>query len=167
MKQINTLVSLLLGVLIVLPCIGAASSDKGNHTGKPASVQITVDAKPKNGYWINTGILVKKGEILHIQYVSGQWNINPRWGPVDGAGSSKYIARKGFLLPGFAEGCLVGQIGGTASGGGKAFFAGNLSTVPTESEGILWLATNDSPHIGHGFGDNSGSILVEIIKHPH
>lgn len=98
-----------------------------------------------------------------VKYMSGLWRSNPHWGPTDGAGDSRYIAGKTYLRPGFPEGSLIGKVGGNNSGGGgKTFHIGNLGSVPSGLEGILWLTVNDEIGPGKGFGDNSGSIIVHI-----
>ncbi|MDR8370604.1 hypothetical protein NM213_11925 [Pseudomonas lactis] len=120
---------------------------------------ILISARP-TGYWNNSGIYVRKGLLLAVSYVSGQWRTNPYWGPTGAAGSDRYTAGSTYLRPGAPEGSLIGKVGGDHVGGGSETFSiGNYGFVPPDLEGLLWLTANDEPK---GFGDNSGGILVTV-----
>ena len=123
------------------------------------SPSISVLARP-SGYWNNTGIYKPKGIILVVSCIGGSWRSNPYWGPTDGAGDARYIARVGYLRSGAPEGALIAKIGGDSVGGGSETFAiGNYGFVSADLEGLLWLTVNDAPA---GFGDNSGSLTVAV-----
>ncbi|WP_426008295.1 LecA/PA-IL family lectin [Aeromonas salmonicida] len=125
----------------------------------PTSHAVIVRARPE-GYWENSGVTIRNGDHVIVKYVSGSWCSNPNWNTSDAAGNGSYIARGSYLKPGAPEGALIGKVGGNNSGGGsEAFLIGNLASVPNGLEGTLWLSVNDEPA---GFGDNTGSITVQI-----
>jgi hypothetical protein len=120
---------------------------------------VSVRARPE-GYWENTGVTIRYGDHVTVKYASGSWRSNPHWSTSDAAGNGSYIAGASYLRPGAPEGALIGKVGGDNSGGGsETFLIGNLASVPNGLEGTLWLSVNDEPA---GFGDNSGSITVQI-----
>ena len=126
----------------------------GGGVSQPGEVRVQVFAgKP----WNKTGINISKGEYCVISYTAGKWRPNRHWGPVDGNGSSTYAATSGYPLPGRAEGSLIGKVGE-----GRPFFVGNVGRSPSLADGELFLGVNDDPH---GFGDNEGSIWVEVKKY--
>ena len=135
------------------------ASEKADIVETVPSICKKIFAKPA-GYWNNTGIFKARGVSMIISYAGEKWRSNPHWGPTDGAGDGRYIARSTYLRPGAPEGCLIGKVEGSNTGGGSETFAlGNFGYVPVELEGLLWLTVNDEPP---GFGDNSGYIRVTV-----
>lgn len=112
--------------------------------------------------WQETPATIQADEVATITYQSGYWNISPATGLITAAGSSRYIAKAGYMLPGVNEGMLVGLVDGTV------FAVGTSGNTPPEKTGVLYLATNDDeiPLYGRGYYDNSGSIIVNIAVNP-
>ncbi|MBK8091496.1 MAG: hypothetical protein IPK32_05760 [Verrucomicrobiaceae bacterium] len=123
-----------------------------------------VKARPE-GFWNATGVIIREGDRVTVKFLHGEWRTNPHWGPVGAAGNPAYSAGGTYLLPGAPEGSLIGKVGGVNNGGGSAPFAvGGLSSIPEALKGELWLTANDEAGAGtgNGFGDNSGSLTVEV-----
>lgn len=161
-------------MIYVIPGLPASLSDDSAYLAAKAAALAEAGVDPveaqmtpslsvlcrPSGYWNNTGVYKPKGVALVVSLISGTWQSNPYWGPVDGAGNSRYIAGPTYLCPGVPEGTLIGKIGGNSVEGGSATFAiGNYGFVPPDLEGLLWLTVNDEPR---GFGDNKGSLQVTV-----
>ncbi len=107
--------------------------------------------------WNDTGVNISRDQLAYIEYVSGRWNVSPGMPYSDGRGIN-IIAKPGYLLPGYNEGCLVGKVGS-----GQPFYVGN-SVQFSGKEGRLYLAANDDVDgiYGVGYTDNVGVLNVKI-----
>ena len=113
---------------------------------------------PANGGWVNTGIMVTKGQTVNISS-SGQVQLSTDSSDVAGPAGSKlgHTAPSGAPLPGTLTGALVGRIGT-----GQAFGIGNQSSFPAPASGMLFLAVNDNYT-----ADNSGAFGVTVNPLPY
>jgi len=118
---------------------------------------LTVDSKV---VWQDSGVDVQSGVPVSIQYLSGRWMCSPGAGWTDANGTSRYIAKPGYAMPGVNEGALVGKIGSN----GAPFLIGNSGAAPNNQSGRLYLSINDDvpPRYGAGYVDNQGSINISI-----
>jgi Common central domain of tyrosinase len=119
--------------------------------------EMSLDAKV---VWQDTGVDAQSGTPLSVQYLSGQWMCSPGAGWTNGTGTSRFIAKPGYAMPGVNEGALVGKIGPN----GAPFLIGNQNAAPTGQSGRLYLSINDDvpPRYGDGFKDNQGSLNIAI-----
>ncbi len=113
---------------------------------------------PANGGWVNTGIMVTKGQTVNISS-SGQVQLSADSSDVAGPAGSKqgHTAPAGAPLPGTLTGALVGRVGT-----GQPFGIGNQSSFPAPASGMLFLAVNDN----YG-GDNVGAFGVTVNPLPY
>ncbi len=118
-----------------------------------STVEVAANVK-----WQKTGVYSSENEKIVVIYRSGKWSVSPSVRNVDGNGSSGYIAKKGYTMPGKPEGSLIGRIGS------NTFYLGNRGETPAGVAGELELCVNDDldGKYGKGFQDNSGSISVEL-----
>jgi hypothetical protein len=110
--------------------------------------------------WQDSGVDIQSGIPVSVRYLSGKWMCSPGAGWTDANGTSRYIAKPGYAMPGANEGALVGKIGGN----GAPFLIGNSKVLPANQNGRLYLSINDDvpPRYGAGFVDNQGSINISI-----
>jgi hypothetical protein len=106
--------------------------------------------------WINTGIEIKKGEVIAIS-AEGRfvWKREGRelCGP-DGADVFNYSANK--PLPAASTGALIARIGADVS---ETFLVGSKKTIVATTSGMLYLGINDD-----NTRDNDGEYRVWIKK---
>jgi len=108
---------------------------------------------PTNQTWTNSGIDVRRGEIIHFR-ASG--NVTLSENPNDNgtpAGANDGRLAGNSPLPGVTGGMLIGRVGNSAP-----FAIGAESDVPMPSNGRLYLGVNDDY-----VGDNRGSFVVEMF----
>ncbi len=107
--------------------------------------------------WNDTGLEINTTNLVNIKYIGGSWNVSPGMPYSDGLGIN-VIAKPGYLLPDYNEGCLVGKVGN-----GEPFYVGNQLEFSGE-KGRLYLAANDDVNglYGVGYTDNIGALDVEI-----
>jgi len=132
------------------------STKEKNRMSKIRSIStVEVNAGVK---WQRTGVYSSENEKIVVIYRSGKWSVSPKVRNVDGNGSSSYMAKTGYAMPGKPEGSLIGRIGD------KTFYLGNKGETPAGAAGELELCANDDldGKYGKGFRDNSGSISVEL-----
>lgn len=112
--------------------------------------------------WNDTGIFIETDESVQVEYLSGNWMINPQWGICGPEGNPKFIAKRFYLLPGAPEGCLVGKVGENSD---TIIKIGRAAMIP-QSEGYLYLGANDDEEAlyGAGYRDNHGAIQVVVKK---
>lgn len=113
-----------------------------------------------NVIWNDTGVDIQNDEVATVEYTSGSWNINPSGSSCDANGIS-ILAKSGYALSGYREGCLVGKVGQNET----PFYIGIKNTLP-QGEGRLYLTANDDVNgrYGLGYKDNFGSIEVKITR---
>lgn len=108
---------------------------------------------PANQTWVDTEIVVQRGEVISITAI-GQWS--------NGGDNPQYVSANGydFYHPDAIESSipfasLIGSVGNRES-----FEVGQNRTVAMTDSGTLYLRMND---ILGSFRDNQGSIRVEIV----
>ncbi|QAB15115.1 hypothetical protein [Hydrogenovibrio thermophilus] len=115
----------------------------------------TVDVNAKSG-WKDTGIEVREGEIIRMEWYSGTWRGDvgmtncPKHGPA-GPTCDAYTALAGYPLPGVVEDSLVGKVGN------DVFFVGEQLRKISRTNGRLHLTINDTGH-----HDNDGVITMKV-----
>jgi hypothetical protein len=117
------------------------------------SVDEQVDVQA-NIIWQDTGIQVRVGNTVKIQYIKGEWTIWSDTDPLtDGMGQygRDEICR---LMPEANLGGLIGRVSEN-----PPFFIGNGTEIYSDYNGPLQLSINDCP----GFGDNSGVLIVSVV----
>jgi hypothetical protein len=107
--------------------------------------------------WQDTGIELRPGQQLLIEYVSGQ-AVDADTTIWDGTGAGFACSHAGCCepLPGAPRSSLIGRVGSIDEG---IFYIGNGVKNGVASEGNLYLRLNDC---NAGLFDNSGSFLVRI-----
>lgn len=113
--------------------------------------QVEVEA---NIMWQDTGIEVRLGNTVNVQYISGEWTIWIDADPLtDGVGQygRDETCR---LMPESNLGGLIGRVGDN-----PPFFIGNGTEYYSNHNGTLQLSINDCPE----FGNNSGSLTVSVV----
>jgi len=120
-----------------------------------------VSAKVK---WVDSGMSINTGDQVELRYAGGIWSVSPDSGFVDAAGTSKYIAKPGYTLPGANEGALCGRIGPD----GDVFLVGKKVDFTAKTTGELYFCVNDDldGRYGPGFNDNEGSVYVTVDIDP-
>jgi hypothetical protein len=105
--------------------------------------------------WQNTGIKVSPGKTLTILYISGLWSpwANGQFDAIGSGGEPKCSCN---VMMGVSHAALIGKVGSN-----NPFLVGNSFTQTMGETGDLFLGINDTQ-----FGDNSGSLKVEIILGP-
>lgn len=113
--------------------------------------QVAVQA---NVMWQDRGIQVRRGNIVEIQYIEGEWTI---W--IDADPLTDGIGQYGRdetcrIMPEANLGGLIGRVGEN-----PPFFIGNGTEYYSDHNGPLQLSINDCPQ----FGNNAGTLTVSIV----
>jgi hypothetical protein len=117
----------------------------------PVDVQIDVQA---DVMWQDTGIIVRPGDTVKIQYVAGEWSIWVDTDPMtDGEGQRGRI-EDCRLMPEANLGGLIGRVGDN-----PPFFIGNGAEIFSDYAGNLQLSMNDCMP----FESNGGALTVRVI----
>jgi|SRR3989337_41687 len=106
--------------------------------------------------WQNTGLGIHQGDVISINYLSGEWNFWAGTSDPHGAdGADAYCPSTSCCepMPLERKGSLIGQIGD------EVFLIGNGRTFIAHSNGTLSLRMNDCDN---GLSDNEGTITVAI-----
>ena len=104
-----------------------------------------------NQVWQDTGVSVKPGDILTIEYVSGQWAPWPG-GAYDASGTGVVSYCDCNVMQYVSHASLIGKIGD-----GDPFSVGSYYSHAVTQSGPLDLQINDAV-----LRDNAGSITVKI-----
>lgn len=121
----------------------AAGLDPGSDV--PGAIRV-----PANGGWVNTGMRVRRGDIVTFN-TSGQVQLSENSGDrASAAGTSR--TAPGAPLPNVAAGGLIGRVGN-----GQPFGIGDQASVPMPGDGALYLAVNDDER-----SDNAGQFIVQL-----
>jgi hypothetical protein len=148
---------------------------------------VQVNGKTALGQPFQTGIYIQAGDIVQINYVSGQWyigqNINGDWTSQSPTDANGYTGREGdrvasLLIDAIRTnpnacrpllsapfGSLIGRIGDT----GGLFYIGNSYEFTAQDSGVLYLLINYWDHnhvIDCPYGDG-GEISVRVNITPH
>jgi hypothetical protein len=105
---------------------------------------------PANAAWINTGMRVRKGDIVTFN-TTGQVQLSDNAGDRASAAGTPRTA-PGSPLPSVNAGGLIGRIGN-----GQPFGIGDQASVPMPGDGLLYLAVNDDER-----SDNTGQFMVQL-----
>jgi hypothetical protein len=134
-------------------------------------ITITVNSDP---LWTDTGISVKSGEFIDIDYISGQWT----W--ADWHSGAQLYGPEGDNEPSYSwdewirngqHGQLIGYIGlddpntfprVIANDDPSLFEVGNGTEFISKIPGELWLGFNDDYTTNAWTADNLGSVKVVI-----
>lgn len=101
--------------------------------------------------WNDTGLELRPGDVLTIDYVSGVWSPWPG-DAYDALGSGGDPRCDCNLIPGVSHAALIGRIGE-----GAPFLVGFEFSGPVGAAGRLYLGINDTR-----LDDNSGSLRVRV-----
>lgn len=104
--------------------------------------------------WQNTGIPVRVGNTVKIQYAAGEWTI---WIDADPLtdGNGQYGREETCrIMPEANLGGLIGRVDDH-----PPFFIGNGTEYYSDYNGTLQLSINDCPQ----FGNNSGTLTVSVV----
>jgi len=104
--------------------------------------------------WNDTGIAIRSGDLLTIDYLAGKWSPWPG-DSYDAIGSGGDPVCRCNVLNGVSHAALLGRIGDQ-----EIFFVGDQFHHRVGEEGTLYLGINDVD-----LGDNSGSLQVEVTIH--
>ncbi len=144
------------------------SHDNGPHDrGPPPAMSEMIDESTltvsARKIWQDTGIKLKRGDIVIISYKRGYWKISPSHKYYTGVGrSNSEVKARGYVVRGVNEGALCGRIGKD----GKAFYIGNTKKIVAEEDGTLYLIANDDIQgkYGDGFKDNTGKLEYAVYR---
>jgi hypothetical protein len=117
----------------------------------PVDVQIEVQA---DVIWQDTGINVRPGDTVKIQYVAGEWSIWVDTDPMTNGEGQSGRTEDCRLMPEANLGGLIGRVGDN-----QPFFIGNGAEVFSDFAGNLQLSMNDCPP----FESNGGALTVHVI----
>lgn len=140
---------------IALTGAGFAATNTSDAVNVLYPITLTVQA---NKAWQTSGLIVTGRQVTRIT-AQGSWTANPAtgmWGP---AGIPNTHTRRGYTMPGEAEGALIGRIGNNAP-----FLVGVEAQVPAGQSGSFELCINDDLDGIHGAGlsDNIGTLQVHL-----
>lgn len=111
----------------------------------PGSIRV-----PANAGWINTGMRVKRGELISFNATGEVQLSDNRTDRARSAGVGRVA--NGAPLPTVNAGALIGRVGNS-----QAFGIGDQASVPMPFDGILYLAVNDDER-----SDNAGEFIVSM-----
>ena len=151
-------------VVASIVCLGMViSAIIANLPNKPAVIQHDVEVYA-NKDWQDTGVEIRQGEIITIQYVSGEWS--PFSGYyTDGRGCTdpNFCTQDLSILANFPDN-IVSGIHATLIARinlGQIVVVGNEITFEAKDTGKLLLRMNDKSS-----SDNSGSLTVLVKVKP-
>lgn len=142
-KPISIFGPLVLLLIFSLACSFSVDLGPSSH-----SEVITVNA---DQVWTNTGIKIKAGDILAINYISGRWSPGPNQ-DVDAIGYGGDPRSINNVIMGVSHAALIGRIGDH-----DPFFVGDHYYHTVGESGVLFLGINDTD-----LGNNSGSLQIEV-----
>ncbi len=150
----------ILSLIWVLLLGGAACSftysiDFGNSSrrGQTNLSNNAIVEVPAATQWSSTGIIVRPGDTLIIQYLAGSWSPWPG-GNVDALGSGGDPRCPCNVIMGVSHAALIGKIGDN-----PPFLVGESFHQKVAEGGVVYLGINDNR-----LSDNSGSLTVKIEK---
>lgn len=131
------------------PFAASAGNTSGLQSGNPVPGAIRV---PANGGWVNTGIRVRKGELVSFN-TTGEVQLSDNSSDrARSAGTTR--TAPGAPMPNVNAGALIGRIGNS-----QPFGIGDQASVPMPFDGILYLAVNDDER-----SDNAGEFVVSVQR---
>jgi hypothetical protein len=118
--------------------------------GSPDNYEI-VSVEAVEG-WVDTGIIVGAGDLLTIEYVSGEWSPWPG-GSYDAIGYGGDPRCRCNVMDGVSHAALIGRIEEN-----QPFLVGQEYRHRVGEAGRLYLGINDVD-----LDDNSGALEVEVV----
>lgn len=122
---------------------------------------LSVDAR--SCAWQSTGIEIRRGNDVIVTargtvvyWKSADGREKKTCGPNGVRGACDSPTEGCCLAPGLGNNALIGRIGT-----GEPFYIGEFAVIPAPSNGILYLAMNETAHCG-GCADNEGSWTVSV-----
>lgn len=127
--------------------------------GSSASAAVTEPEEPVTGIringnqpWVDTGITVRRGEMVTFR---GTGNINAAEGASAGVAGSPNLDPNRMPLRGAPGGALIGRVGN-----GAPFLIGaNTNPIQMPAAGRLYIGINDD-----FFNDNNGYFTVDVSR---
>jgi hypothetical protein len=113
---------------------------------------VTVDA---NVRWVDSGIIIQKGDLIKISYVSGQWG--PLGGYIHEGWNCDSPYYSDGLMPTAPGSSLIARIENNAP-----FCVGASPVFTSQYSGNLYFSYNDCESTGC-FSDNTGSLDLKIV----
>jgi hypothetical protein len=123
------------------------TSDLAAGADTPGAIRVSA-----NGGWVNTGMRVRRGEMLSFNTTGEVQLSDNRSDRARSAGTGRMAA--GSPLPSVNAGALIGRVGNS-----QPFGIGDQASVPMPFDGILFLAVNDDER-----SDNAGEFVVSINR---
>jgi hypothetical protein len=118
--------------------------------GSPDNYEI-VSVEAVEG-WVDTGIIVGAGDLLTIEYVSGEWSPWPG-GSYDAIGYGGDPRCRCNVMDGVSHAALIGRIEEN-----QPFLVGQEYRHRVGEAGRLYLGINDVD-----LDDNSGALEIEVV----
>ena len=155
-----------LGINLGVVDVGLERPEAESHTvsvQEPVQVQPTQEVAPvsvssstsmtvrSDFDWQYTDVAVTAGDKLIIEYISGQWSINPEWGYSGPEGYGNFPLNPDYPIPDAQPAFLIGKINQTI------FRVGYKLEMTVQESGRLYLRINDDK-----VTDNDGSFDVII-----
>lgn len=108
--------------------------------------------------WQNSGISVRRGQRVCIDYLAGAWCFSRESRPCRAEGDTRLVAKPGYTYPGGYEGEVIARIGDFK------FRVGNQWSGIATCDGVLEFCINDDldGRYGAGLTDNRGLMLMEV-----
>lgn len=140
---------------IALTGAGFAATSTSDAVNVLYPITLTVQA---NKAWQASGLIVTGRQVTRIT-AQGSWTANPATGMWGAAGIPNSHTRRGYTMPGEAEGALIGRIGNNAP-----FLVGVEAQVLAGQSGSFELCINDDLDgiYGVGLSDNIGTLQVHL-----
>ncbi|WP_253871830.1 serine/threonine-protein kinase [Actinomadura rupiterrae] len=138
------------------PPAPSASSPSPSPTHRTETVSVQVDS---TSGWQSTGLTVRSGERIGIDFAGGGWSVDHRYFPNVGPGGYD-SATDARIYQGckydksLPYGVLLGRVGG-----GSWFAVGSRDSITAPGSGALQFRIHDQDHC---LVDNAGSLLLKL-----
>lgn len=152
MRKVFFLLSII--SLFLVSCANAPVTEE-HLVLEATEVSVQIFEIPANQKWGNTRIAVRKGEELHISYLSG--TITDGDTAISDANGNGYVCGHTDCcepLPSVPRDALIGRVGN------QIFYIGNGSILEMPATGHLYLRVNDCDT---GLYDNQGQLSIIIF----
>src|SRR4051812_17618919 len=166
-SKVGSIVAIAVAIIACLGVIIAAIIAKIPIPTSPVPALTVIEQEVQayaNKDWQNTGIEVQRGEIVTIQYISGQWSPFSGY-DTDGRGciDPNLCTQDLSILENFPTNIVSGIHAALIAriSDGQITVVGNEISFEAKDTGSLMLRMNDNSN-----SDNSGSILVLIKVKP-
>ncbi|MEV5572443.1 serine/threonine-protein kinase [Spirillospora sp. NPDC052269] len=144
------------------PTHSAAPPPSPSPSPTPRTTTVSVQVDATSG-WQSTGVNVKAGQRIGIDFVSGGWTVDHRYFPEVGpqgydSTTDARIYQGCKLDPSLHYGVLLGRVGG-----GGMFVVGTRTSISAPDSGEFQLRIHDQDHC---LVDNAGSLLMRLTYIP-